>query len=69
LLGRPDVPTCQSVLHRSNVWHEVRMFSLIALYFEYRKAQASHALTTVTSVANQVRPANDVGTQVVASAA
>jgi hypothetical protein len=69
LLGRPDVPTCQSVLHRSNVWHEVRMFSLIALYFEYRNAQAARALTTVTSVANQVRPANDVGTQVVASAA
>jgi hypothetical protein len=57
------------VLHRSNVWHEVRMFSLIALYFEYRNAQAARALTTVSSVANQVRPANDVGTQVVASAA
>jgi hypothetical protein len=45
------------------------MFSLIALYFEYRNAQAARALTTVTSVADQVRPANDVGKQVVASAA
>jgi hypothetical protein len=45
------------------------MFSLIALYFEYRKMQASSALT-VSAPTQRVRASNDVGSnRAVATAA
>lgn len=46
------------------------MFSLIALYFEYRKMQAARGSAQAGSVVEHVRPANDAGSHhVVASAA
>ena len=36
------------------------MFSLIALYFEYRKAQSARAQAIVTADAKAARAANDV---------
>ncbi|MDQ0839781.1 hypothetical protein QFZ54_003633 [Sphingomonas faeni] len=44
------------------------MFSLFALYFEYRKAQAAHMAATSESV-ELSRPANDVSSASIARAA
>jgi hypothetical protein len=56
------------MLQRSNHVHEVSMFSLIALYFEYRKAQAAHMAATSAAV-ELGRPANDVNSARIARAA
>jgi hypothetical protein len=56
------------MLRRSNDVHEVSMFSLIALYFEYRKAQAVHMAATSATVEHG-RPANDVSSASIARAA
>jgi hypothetical protein len=56
------------MLRRSNHVHEVSMFSLIALYFEYRKAQAAHMAATSAAV-ELGRPANDVNSASIARAA
>jgi hypothetical protein len=49
---------------------EVGMFSLIALYFEYRKLQAARGPSQPGSVGGHSRPANDAGShRVVANAA
>ncbi|MBE2990960.1 MULTISPECIES: hypothetical protein [unclassified Sphingomonas] len=58
------------MLRRSNVSPEVSMFSLIALYFDYRRLQAARALTLATGAAQPIQPANDRGSnRTVASAA
>jgi hypothetical protein len=49
-----------SMLRRSNDIHEVRMFSLIALYIEYRKTQAATVQAAAAAI-RQVRAANDSG--------
>jgi hypothetical protein len=57
------------MLRRSDVLPEVPMFSLIALYFEYRKMQAPRTLT-VTAATQRIRASNDVGSnRTVATAA
>jgi hypothetical protein len=56
------------MLRRSNHVHEVYMFSLIALYFEYRKAQAAHMVAASAAV-ELGRPANDVSSASIARAA
>jgi hypothetical protein len=48
------------MLQRGNPLSEVPMFSLIALYFEYRKAQSARAQAIVTADAKAARAANDV---------
>jgi len=45
------------------------MFSLIALYIQYRKAQAASATVLQTTVATRGGPANDVANIGIASAA
>lgn len=46
------------------------MFSLIALYFDYRRLQAAHARTLAAGAAQPIQPANDRGSnRTVASAA
>ena len=49
-----------SMLRRSNDIHEVRMFSLIALYFEYRKTQAATVQAEAAAI-RQVRAAKYAG--------
>ena len=49
------------MLRRSNDVQEVSMFSLIALYFEYRKTQAATVQAEAAAI-RQVRAANDAGT-------
>jgi hypothetical protein len=48
------------MLRRSNNVHEVRVFSLIALYFEYRKTRAATVQAEAAAI-RQVRAANDTG--------
>jgi hypothetical protein len=56
------------MLRRSNDVNEVYMFSLIALYFEYRNAQAAHIAATSATV-ELGAPANDVSSASIARAA
>ncbi|MES3152549.1 hypothetical protein [Sphingomonas faeni] len=48
------------MLHSSNDVYEVRMFSLIALYFQYRQTQAATVQAEAAAI-RQVRAANDAG--------
>jgi hypothetical protein len=57
-----------TMLRRSNGKHEVSMFSLIALYLEYRNAKAGHIATT-SAVVELGYPANDVSSAGIARAA
>lgn len=57
-----------SMLQRSSDIYEVSMFCLIALYFEYRNAQAAHILATSAAV-ELGHPANDVSSVGIARAA
>lgn len=61
-------PKDMPMLRRSNDVHEVSMFSLIALYFEYRSVQAAHVAAT-GGAAETCRPANDVSSVSTAKAA
>lgn len=56
------------MLRRSNDVHEVSMFSLIALYFEYRNVQAAHIAATSAAV-GRGHPANDVSSVGITKAA
>jgi hypothetical protein len=56
------------MLHRSKSAREVAMFSLIALYFQYRKAQAASA-TALPSTEQHGEPANDAAYIGIATAA
>lgn len=49
------------MLRRSNFSLEAPMFSLIAIYFEYRKAGSSRALTPESAAGQPARPDNDAG--------
>ncbi len=58
------------MLRRSNSVHEVVMFSLIALYFDYRTMRAQRAAGPVQPVAPRAAVANDtVPNRAVATAA
>lgn len=58
------------MLRCGNDVYEVLMFSLIALYFEHRSAQAARAQTVKTAGTRSASPANDVSmNRVVAKAA
>jgi hypothetical protein len=55
------------MLQRSKI-REVSMFSLIALYFEYRKMRTAPALTLATAT-QPIGAANDAGSNLIASTA
>ncbi|RYF16457.1 MAG: hypothetical protein EOO77_12450 [Oxalobacteraceae bacterium] len=61
-------PKDMPMLRRSNDVREVSMFSLIALYFEYRNVQAAHIAAT-GGAAEPRPPANDVSSAGIAKAA
>lgn len=58
------------MLRRSNPISEVAMFSLIALYFDYRKLRAARASSATIAAAPRAAVANDTASnRVIATAA